>query len=391
MSSRPLLVLSLEAFAPAALSCYGSSWNETPALDALAAQACLYDRWIVRKDDPLEPLKGLFTLPGKWLSDFSEIGTTELITDVGEIARIASDATTSTIPMFDRVVEVPLPGDASVQTEVDQTHLAMLVAEVLERDQSQEEDWGLIWIHTSALSKIWDAPRDLFPVDEIELADDGLDFGAFFPPLIDDGRVPHVLPDTPLAKHDWWKTIGDAESDPRRHPDFINAWMRTYGCQIRLFDFLVEVLLDALGHRDPRLMIMGTSGFQLGQAGVIGHQIGRLRSPQIQVPMMISDLSPVRMQSVTSDESLVDVLDSLARNDLTMFGPEAWSEKQPKQSRVETESARVRQATTTPSWFFAEDDDGSDHLYLKPDDLNDCNDVASLRPDVIEELRNERI
>jgi hypothetical protein len=40
-----------------------------------------------------------------------------------------------------------------------------------------------------------------------------------------------------------------------------------------------------------------------------------------------------------------------------------------------------------PSWFYVRDADESEHLFLKPDDVNDFNDVGRLRGDILETFR----
>ena len=378
MSPRPLLILSLEGFSPAAISCYGSSWNDTPTLDAIASGGCVFDRWMVAQDDPHQPLQQLFENSSQWLQPMAALGSVELITDVKDIAVAASAASSG----FDQVTEVPFPESKTVQSDIDQTHLATLIAEVIDRDHALEGNWGVMWLHSSALTTRWDAPRRLFPIEELEDVEE-----TSFPLIVDDARVPAIVPNAELRSEDWWQYLGESGEDPRKDPDFANAWMRTYGCQIRMFDFLVKVLQDALEQRNVRLVITGTSGFQLGQSGVIGSGIGPLRSPQLHVPMILSDLPATRMTGVKSDGALADVFSALASCDHTLFGPEAWDDSQSDQEGFQISSNRAGQAVILPSWYFVEDDDGSEHLYWKPDDINDYNDVANLRPDVIEELQ----
>lgn len=60
--------------------------------------------------------------------------------------------------------------------------------------------------------------------------------------------------------------------------------------------------------------------------------------------------------------------------------------------RVPTRSDRVIAAVTTPQWFYVRELDQhgiseEEHLYLKPDDVDDFNDIGRLRLDVIDQLR----
>ncbi len=82
--------------------------------------------------------------------------------------------------------------------------------------------------------------------------------------------------------------------------------MHTYGCQIRLLDLLIEVLLGSLRAEDPYVVIMGTSGFRLGQGGWIGHRPGPLRSADVHLPMIVSDSGPLRVPHVTGSSVVVE-------------------------------------------------------------------------------------
>jgi hypothetical protein len=54
--------------------------------------------------------------------------------------------------------------------------------------------------------------------------------------------------------------------------------------------------------------------------------------------------------------------------------------------RVVTRSDRAAKAITTAQWFFVDDGQDQKKLFLKPDDRDDVNDVASRCRDVIEEF-----
>lgn len=89
MKPRPLLVLSLEGLTPAALGCYGSSWNRTPAIDAIADTGCVWDRWLATDDQPskmfLQMVESL-DQTNHWKEKWQANGTIDLITDVEDIA-----------------------------------------------------------------------------------------------------------------------------------------------------------------------------------------------------------------------------------------------------------------------------------------------------------------
>ena len=55
---------------------------------------------------------------------------------------------------------------------------------------------------------------------------------------------------------------------------------------------------------------------------------------------------------------------------------------------VETSSKHVLRAITTPNWFYVQEQDLGESLFLKPDDVEDCNDVARVRKEIVNALRH---
>ena len=386
LKPRPLVVLSLEGLTPAALGCYGSSWNQTPAVDAIANTGCVWDRWLATTDRPSEMfhrmVEGIEQTPS-WKNHWQARGNVDLITDVAEIAASFED-----LP-FDRMLSLhnreqewsPLPAEDIVDTQLGQ-----LVAAAIERD-SEDEDWSILWLHSDFLTTRWDAPRylalideddeePLTPSDEVELLEaenSVMEQLEKLPPIFNDVSPPALqLPN-------------------EIHPDLVTSWMRTYGCQIRLIDVLLEILLTSLKADDPHVLIVGTSGFQLGQNGWIGHRQGPLRSADIRLPMIVSDIGPLHLPHLSGGDTFPQILDQLASHSNPAGGQSAgWSPEQWCQSdapaSVITKSDRIVHAVTTPDWFYVQDPDQSEHLYLKPDDIDDFNNVARLRPDIVKQL-----
>ncbi len=392
---RRLIVLSFDSLATAAVGCYGSSWNQTPAIDVIATGGAVWDRLMVTDDrsDPI--LRRWFGSHEQksdeqgWSDAWQKFGSRELITDNAGVGQSAK--------CFDHVVTIShdvadasdLPAD-----DIESTRLASLVAAAIERD-AEEPSWSVMWLHSDFLSRAWDAPRSLFPIDEVELdrpepdeygevedldaTDDGQ---PATDPIFDDVVVPHF-------------SLGPSD---REDPDLITSWMRTYGCQVRLIDWMIEVLLSSIEVEDPIVMIVGTGGFSLGQNGWIGRGAGPLRSPEIRVPLVVSDIGPVRMPAITSTDMVPSLLRDLAMDGLatseaakSCWSPEHWVMPM-VDDRVPTRSDRVIAAVTTPQWFYVRELDQhgiseEEHLYLKPDDVDDFNDIGRLRLDVIDQLR----
>ncbi|TWU56943.1 hypothetical protein Poly51_28620 [Rubripirellula tenax] len=379
-AAKPLIVLSFEGLATAAVGCYGSSWNQTPAIDTIATGGCVWDRWIATDDESAAVMQKWFAdQVDHWSQRYRDRGqcsggAVDLITDDPSIGRHAD--------CFDRVITLPqLPvGDTDEPADdIESTQLASIIAAAIERD-SEAEPWNVLWLHSNFLANRWDAPRSLFPIDEIELPsreafEDVELIGMPNDEVIDEPTLP--IFDTVAVPR---QPIGDSVD-----PDWITSWMRTYGCQVRLIDLMIEVLLQSIGVEDPQVIVVGTNGFALGQNGWIGHHCGPLRSPEIRVPMIVSDIGPIRISGPTSDQTMVDLLCQLADGSCSLISPAAWVKTDPS-LEIRTQSSRARAAVTTPKWFYVRDEDEQEHLFLKPDDVEDFNDVGRRRLDVIEEF-----
>ncbi|MCG8653791.1 MAG: hypothetical protein MI861_28390 [Pirellulales bacterium] len=379
MTDQPLIVVSLEGLATAGLSCYGSPWNSTPAIDALAATGCVWDRWVATDDQPLSVFQQWIAAgENSGLARWREAGRTVLHTDDPLlIDQISADS-------FD---EAALLDSPSLQTrgkvaEIEDTQWGRLIASAIERDAAGP--WSVLWIHSRFLSQCWDAPRELFPSEE-EAWDEPPEDDFPDPQLPDsaaavtDAELPPPIFDSVTPPH--------FKLDDRDHPDLITSWMRTYGCQIRLVDLLLEVLLQSIRVEDPLVVLAGTSGFSLGQNGWIGHAAGPLRSWDLRLPMVVSDCGPIRSPHNTPSDSLGQILANLALRPGQAITPSHWCRAEDEfDARIVTQSQRAQAAITSAGWFYVRDQDSSEHLFLKPDDVDDTNDVGRLRRDVIERL-----
>ena len=388
MKPRPLLVLSLEGLTPAALGCYGSSWNRTPAIDAIADTGCVWDRWLATDDQPSNMFLQMVENLDKtthWKDKWQASGSIDLITDVKDIADQFEK-----LP-FDRMVSLHDREQQQEQTpaeDIVETQFGQLVAAAIERD-AEQDDWSILWLHSDFLTKRWDAPRymalmdegdedSLAPSDEVEL-------------LENDNEVTEMVEKLPPYFEDL--TPPSFQLPAESHPDLVMSWMRTYGCQIRMLDVLIEILLTSLKAEDPHMLIVGTSGFQLGQHGWMGHRLGPLRSADIRLPLIVSDLGPLHLPQLSGGDTFPNLLDQIASHSSPegsgslMWSPEQWCQSDEGTSVI-TKSNRTTHAVTTPDWFYVQDHDQSEHLYLKPDDIDDFNDVARLRPDIVEQLIN---
>lgn len=379
--TRPLLVVTLEGLATSAISCYGSSWNQTPAIDAIGGSGCVWDRWIATHDDAQE----------QWRAWESSIAAGERQPMGGALLTLITDDSRLLGPQTDKLFDDSIvlepgekePGDMVAEPcrEIDRTRFGQLIAAAVERDA--RGSWDVLWLHSRFLAECWDAPRELFPGAEQAEVSEPLDESAeevdnALPAGPHDGEAPPAIFATVTPPQ--LRLPADA------HPDLITAWMRTYGCQVRLIDFLLEVLLESLSVDDPRVVLAGSSGMSMGQNGWIGPGCGPLRSCDLRLPMIVSDFGPIRSPQVTPADLFGNVIERLIGDESPLISATDWCRGQQEYSpAVATGSRRASRVITTPHWQYIQDSAG-DHLFLKPDDVEDANDVGRLRPDVIERL-----
>ena len=280
-------------------------------------------------------------------------------------------------------------GSDQPQTEMESTRFGQIVAAATEILSDHSRPCEVLWLHSDFLKCCWDAPRDLVSV---EWSDDEL-----LEPLDDAARValetmpaeqrlaelPNTFETTDVPK------IELGKSD---HPDLIITWMRTYACQVRLIDELLAVLIDsvcaALGCDSDALSIVvaSTGGFSLGQNGFIGRRQGPLRSCHVHLPLVVSGGAPLRFPMVTSSAALPEILHRQHSGE-TLVDSDSWSTPFDEfDPTVTTQCQDGTIAKTCHRWFMVDDQAAMPQLFLKPDDLNDTNDVARLRPSVVGNL-----
>ncbi|TWU40314.1 hypothetical protein Q31b_36620 [Novipirellula aureliae] len=390
---RKLIVLSFEGLATASLGCFGSSWNQTPGIDSLAATGSVWDRMIANHSNPNEVLRQWFTESGSrsWIEAWQTMGSVDLITDKPEIPKLQLDVN------FDKTVLVGLT-PPSVQDraceEIEETHLAKLFAALLDHLESSS-DASVTWMHSQALALAWDAPRWLVPQDE-----DGyeLEPPSDTPDLLGDDC--DELTDAGPAAPAW---CFDEATPPfyaitkNDHPDQVVSWMRTYACQIQLIDRMIDLLAEATEENGATIVVVGASGFSLGQNGWVGHRAGPLRTCHHHLPLIIrraastrvesSCHGPMRTSQATVSSELNRLLIELAESDNALISPSAWGQSQSEfEPQIVTAGEEGEVAITTPHWYMVRQSDGETPLFFKPDDIQDHNNVARIRNDIVERL-----
>lgn len=360
---KPLtIVITVEGLATSALGCYGCSWNSTPAIDSLAAGGTVWDRWITPIDQP----DGLIN---QWLRECSTLnngnGQSLFITDCASLDFVAAEAA------FDSVTPMEMPAVQQPAETANETGLASAFTQLCNQISSSTT---LAWLHLDALRRQWDAPI------ETELESDEPSEPVEDP---DENPIDTVEPfRLPINT-----AVPSVKRTDQDDPDLVFAWMQRYGAQIRLLDELIDGLLETLDRRKPTIVLAGTSGLSLGQNGWIGHRAGPLRSNEIRLPLVITGNSMLRVPGLASAETFPDLLSKTCEG-RALSPPSDWCRRDLEYDpSIVTQSDRCHKAVTTGQWFYVQDQPhGEECLYLKPDDVEDMNNIARLRYDVIDHL-----
>lgn len=364
----------MEGLATSPLGCYGCSWNDTPAIDSLAARGVVWDRWT----SPIDRSGGTMT---RWLRDsgdtlrrHAESGGAVFVTDDPKLS-VPDEYAGFTTSIVLKPTLKRLPSESIEDTALAQTFAAAINA--------VEPTTRLLWIHSGVLRDHWDAPPDDEEIVEenTEPVEDGEPVDPFTVP------EPLRLP-TSTDPPAYQLTSND-------DPDRLFLWMNRYASQVRLLDQMIEMMLKSFSSRKPTLLLAGASGFSLGENGWVGHHVGPLRSQDIRLPMLVSRGGPLRVPAMQSALELPDVLerlsDGLGENG-AIISPSQWCKTQdPFAPSIQTQSDRAATAISTPTWFYVCDSDepGDAKLFLKPDDVTDFNDISRLRREVMDRFAGE--
>lgn len=380
MPAKPLIIVSLEGITPNALSCYGCSWNQTPTLDEISSRGWIWDRLIAENDDPKELLKTWVHNDVAWANQFKKLGPLVLISDQEDHDFDNHCFDEITILPVEPIQEEQQPADEAFETRFGQ-----LIATAIERI-SQPDKTGAIWIHSTFLNQSWDAPSLLDSEEEesdpylaehqteddvnVEVEQENANF--------DDVGVPELVATSVVPP--------SFKLEPKDDPDLLPQWMDRYGNQVKLLDLMLGYLVEEIERVDAQLMFIGTSGFRLGQNKEFGLHPAHLRYSDIHLPLLLTGRGPLRIPHLTGSQEVIDLLLELGRNEDRDYPAERWAESKSSVRSVSIQSSRCRFAVTDPNWFCVIESDGEEVLFLKPDDIDDYNNVARLRPDVVDDL-----
>ena len=360
------------------LGAYGNTWVKTPSLDRLAAEAFLFDQFLI--DTPeLDQLyrsywQGRHALRVQDGVDHLQTTLPILLRQAGLAPTLLTDepkvAHHELAREFDGVVEIDPPYAVKLADSMHQTHLAEFFARTVDWLESAQEPFFL-WCHTQGLGGGWDAP---------------LEFRTRYSDVDDpEPRDSAVVPCRVL--------------EDNYDPDEVLVISQAYAGQVALLDtcvggFLEFLKSESLGE-ETLLVLLSSRGFPLGEHGLIGSCGPGLNGELVHVPLMIR--FPDRLGAAARTQSLTHppdiwatVLDCVGNKhagppEARSLVPTITGETTLSRDRLAVAGPHGCKAVRTPAWYLH--DGPRPELYGKPDDRWEVNNVADRYPELVGSLR----
>ena len=358
MNGQSFIVLVVDGLRARALGAYGNTLFPTPALDRLASESLLVENYLGETTKlaalydslwsgchAMIPLAHCATPP--LTTQLSSAGyTCQLVTDELAVAehRLAGDFDTTTL--LDTSTQDF--ADSSADTPAGQVLSA--AAQVAGEWASEYEQPRMMWVHLRGLTAPWNAPPELAEslVDE------------------DDPEL-EASPDVPNL------CIDDADLSA----DEIFLASCRYAGQVMALDDCLGAFLDLIAdlwpEDPPAVMLAGGRGFALGEHNHLGLASAPY-SEQFHVPLLFRGFTGaiplMRHRGLVQPSQLVSPLGSFAEgNELELPSTQLATGTPDKTSLF----------LRTDQWHFTTNaETGDSQLFVKPDDLWEANDVASL-------------
>ena len=362
---------------------YGNTWFDTPGFNRLASESLLLEQCIADSPDADDRLRSI--LYGKHVMDQAEDRTQRHLADaIGStgtqviLVTSSSDLAPSLMEPFDEIIEVDLPEATGLATELESTRMAAFFAAAVDVIRDARPATTLV-LDCPDLNWCWDAP---YPY-RLLLADS-------------EDPSPSELLQPPSLQY-------NAVTDD---PDQLLDFQLAYGGQTVVFDQLLQIMLSEIDHspwaNTALFCFTATRSFPLGEHGVVGYYRPLLNVEAIHVPLLIR--WPVRQRIFGRSQQLVQPgsLYELLRD---WHGSEAAGDSHepvfpqlsptrflPAHSTSALVSACHSQdaryaAIQTHAWKYISGP--ASHLFVRPDDYWEFNDVAALCPGVAMDLERQ--
>jgi arylsulfatase A-like enzyme len=402
LGTRRVICLVVDALSASYLGPYGNTWIRTPAFNRLAAESLVFDRMLIETSSFDDAYASIWTGAAPW-SPRSDAGPIAIAARC-QVANIPSTILTDEpdllahplVRAFDEVMQFPLPSQSNPATDWQETALAQFFAASLAwlKDHAH---CRLLWLHTGALRRVWDAPTELREAYTDE----------------DDPRPAEII-DPPSGV-----TAADAD------PDELLSLRHAYAGQMTVLDHCLRLFLDAIGRstsNDSLLFaLLGLRGYPLGEHGMIGISDAPLLSELTHCPCFIHIGSGANQGSLRSCAlaqprdlhtticewlKLADPRDPRARRPQPASNQAITTPLSPAYSLLRlfensngwsrllsmAQSHARDVALVTPAWYFRSLPSDSNRapvaqIFAKPDDYFEANEVSARCQDEVAEFQ----
>ncbi|MDR3232132.1 MAG: sulfatase-like hydrolase/transferase [Planctomycetaceae bacterium] len=354
-----ILCLSIDGLHSGMIGAFGNSWIQTPALDSLAAQSVLFDRYYTDTLDLSAAFtalshEGFFNEKLQLITEQSVSGQVALehrrtffITDDSDL--YLHQYTDN----FDERHHLEPFHDTQAAAVLDETQFCKAFAaltDIIDSINPDTEEF-FVHLHLEGFRGCWD-----FPLHYRIRHQDAKD-----PPPYSKT----VLPD-----------FTDAD------PDTLQSVMEAYSGGMSVLDEALAGLLEYLDYlEDTALMFVSTRGFSLGEHRRIGAN-DDIYGENIHLPLMIRfpkcRFAGYRSQSLLLPQDVLPFLRTVSLK-AAISDTEILDTAIPEEVEAVHSFLHIGNALVTPDWFYVPPE-----LYVKPDDRWEVNNVAGRCQHVIE-------
>ncbi|MDR0870561.1 MAG: sulfatase-like hydrolase/transferase [Planctomycetaceae bacterium] len=335
-----LFILSIDGLQNAMLGTYGNAWIQTPALNKLAAQSVVFDRYYTNSLDIWDVFETLWQnfVPSSLITDDSDVFLHPNAADIEK----------------KQLLNTPDIVEPVAELEETQFFKAAAAAVDMLRNGGVPQ---YLNVHLQGFRGIWDFPLDY--------------------------RKIHQDDEDPEPYHKLRTDSGERKIEDK---DELQAVIEAYSGGVAVLDDVIAGVLNLLENGGPgktMFVLMGTRGFSLGEHGVIGAN-DALYSENLHLPLLIrfpnQEYASVRVPQMLQPADLAEFLRTYP-NDSPLLRSIKGENETEIHELLEFQNGNGERAVLTPEWFLR-----NRELYVKPDDKFEFNNVADRQQDVIEKL-----
>ena len=339
------LILTIDGLSSAYLGPYGGSWVATPGINRLASQGCVFDNGVAPSFNVQANFHAAASSDLSLFDQHERAGyRTAVVHEEGDWLR-EFDFPGEVIEVGSTDLPISQPAKS-----LSETRMAILLGTAFDQLESVDSKL-LLWIHSRGMLGLWDAPDEF--VQSVLDEDDPIPPRCSVPPQ---------------------RPVPDDED-----PDVLLGIRQSYAAQVAVLDACIETLLDhpRLQAESSEIFFIGLRGYPLGEHGYVGiSDETPLYGESLGVPIIVKSpaVNRQRWRGLTSLSDMPALLMPTAPKPLKLPDQETVCVRHGEQVVLRSQEWMLRRAAD------------SVQLFAKPDDRFECNDVASIMSEVVEQL-----